>query len=69
MQKKLLLTPGPTPVPEDVLAAMARPMIHHRHPEFRSILGEVKEELKYLFQTKNDVLIFLLQAQGPWKVQ
>ena len=57
MKKTLLLTPGPTPVPEDVLAAMARPMIHHRHEPFRAVVEKVKEDLKYLFQTKNDVLI------------
>lgn len=64
MKKTLLLTPGPTPVPEDVLQAMSHPMIHHRHPEFRGILGEVKEQLKYLFQTKNDVLIFAATGTG-----
>jgi len=57
MKKTLLLTPGPTPVPEDVLEAMARPMIHHRHEPFRAVVEKVKEDLKYLFQTKNDVLI------------
>jgi aspartate aminotransferase-like enzyme len=57
MKKTLLLTPGPTPVPEDVLEAMARPMIHHRHEPFRVVLEKVKDDLKYLFQTKNDVLI------------
>ncbi len=64
MRKKLLLTPGPTPVPEDVLQAMAQPMMHHRHTEFRSILAEVKEQLKYLFQTTNDVLIFASTGTG-----
>ena len=57
MKKTLLLTPGPTPVPEDVLEAMARPMIHHRHEPFRAVLEKVRQDLKYLFQTKNEVLI------------
>lgn len=57
MKKTLLLTPGPTPVPEDVLEAMSRPMIHHRHEPFRAVLGKVKEDLKMLFQTSRDVLI------------
>ena len=57
MKKTLLLTPGPTPVPEDVLEAMARPMIHHRHEPFRAVIEKVKQDLKVLFQTKNDVLI------------
>ena len=34
MLKRYLLAPGPTPVPPEVLLAMARPMIHHRAPEF-----------------------------------
>jgi len=57
MKKTLLLTPGPTPVPEDVLEAIARPMIHHRHEPFRTVVAKVKQDLKVLFQTKNDVLI------------
>jgi aspartate aminotransferase-like enzyme len=57
MKKTLLLTPGPTPVPEDVLEAMARPMIHHRHEPFRAVIEKVKQDLKVLFQTKNEVLI------------
>lgn len=57
MQKKLLLSPGPTPVPSEALLAMAKPIIHHRTPEFTEIFNRVQEGLKYLFQTKNDVLI------------
>jgi len=57
MKKTLLLTPGPTPVPEDVLEAMARPVIHHRHEPFRAVVEKVRQDLKYLFQTKNEVLI------------
>ena len=64
MKKTLLLTPGPTPVPEDVLEAMARPIIHHRHEPFRAIVEQVKEDLKYLFQTKNDVLILAATGTG-----
>ncbi|MGA1843317.1 MAG: pyridoxal-phosphate-dependent aminotransferase family protein [bacterium] len=57
MQKKLLLSPGPTPVPSEALLAMAQPIIHHRTPEFTEILNQVQEGLKYLFQTEQDVLI------------
>lgn len=64
MKKVLLLTPGPTPVPENVLLAMARPMIHHRTSEFQEILKEVEEGLKYVFCTKNDVLIFASSGTG-----
>jgi len=64
MKKTLLLTPGPTPVPEDVLEALSRPMIHHRHAPFKAILAEVSRDLKYLFQTENDVLIFSASGTG-----
>lgn len=64
MQKKYLLAPGPTPVPPEVLAAMAQPIIHHRTPEYREIFAEVNEGLKYVFQTKNDVLTFAASGTG-----
>lgn len=59
-----LLTPGPTPVPPEALEAMARPIIHHRTPQFRALLKEAEEGLKYVFQTKNDVLIFSSSGTG-----
>lgn len=57
MQKKLLLSPGPTPVPSEALLAMAQPIIHHRTPEFTEVFNQVQEGLKYLFQTENDVIV------------
>lgn len=64
MKKKYLMTPGPTPVCEKTLTAMAEPIIHHRHPEFQGILGEVREGLKELFQTKQEVLILCSSGTG-----
>ena len=64
MQKKYLMTPGPTPVPSEVLLAQARPMIHHRTPDFSAMLRESVEGLKYVFQTQNDVLIFGCSGTG-----
>ena len=64
MKKELLLTPGPTPVPERVLLAMAVPMMHHRTSEFREIVAEVENNLKYLFCTKNEVMIFASSGTG-----
>lgn len=55
--KPRLLTPGPTPVPEETLLDLARPVFFHRTPEFRAILGEVIDDLKYVFQTKNHVIV------------
>ncbi len=57
MLKKYLLSPGPTPVPEKVLLDMAMPMIHHRTSEFSNIFAEVREGLKPIFGTKQDVLM------------
>ena len=64
MQKKFLLAPGPTPVPEKALLAMAEPMFHHRTPQFEAIFKEAAEGLKWLFQTENDVLILAASGTG-----
>lgn len=62
--KKRLFTPGPTPIPESVMLAMAEPIIHHRNPEFVSILTSVNENLKYLFQTQNEVVTLTSSGTG-----
>lgn len=64
MIKRYLLAPGPTPVPPEVLLAMARPIIHHRAPEFDKLFAEVRDGLKWLFQTKNDVLMLAASGTG-----
>lgn len=64
MFKKRLFTPGPTPVPESVMLAMAQPVIHHRHPEFAIIFHRVNDNLKYLFQTTHDVFILTSSGTG-----
>ncbi len=64
MRKNYLLTPGPTPLPPQVCEALARPIIHHRTPQFQSILKEVEEGLKYVFQTTNDVFILTSSGTG-----
>lgn len=62
--KTFLMIPGPTPVPESVLLAMAKHPIGHRSNEFSAILEEVYANLKWLFQTKNDVFIFAASGTG-----
>ena len=64
MKKHKLFTPGPTSIPEEVLLEMAKPIMHHRTEEFLSIAKDVFEGLKYLFQTKNDVLIMASSGTG-----
>jgi len=64
MKKEYLLTPGPTPLPPQISLAMARPIIHHRTPQFQEILKEVNLGLKWVFQTANDVFIISSSGTG-----
>src|SRR2546428_2493485 len=64
MVKRYLLAPGPTQVPPEVLLAMARPILHHRAPEFATLFAQVREDLKWLFQTRNDVLTLVSTGTG-----
>jgi aspartate aminotransferase-like enzyme len=59
-----LLTPGPTPVPEETLLELAKPVFFHRSPEFRQILTEVLEDLRYVFQTRHPVLPLTSSGTG-----
>ena len=59
-----LRVPGPTPCPPEVLKAMAWPMVNHRGPEFHKMLTDVTEDLKTIFQTKNDVLLLTGSGTG-----
>lgn len=64
MKKDYLLSPGPTPVPERVLLAMAKPIIHHRTPQFSAVFAGCAQRLKKLFGTKNDVMILASSGTG-----
>lgn len=64
MEKRYLLAPGPTAIPPEVLLKMAEPIIHHRNPMFEQVVAEVRENLKYVFGTKNEVLIFASSGTG-----
>jgi aspartate aminotransferase-like enzyme len=62
--KSRLLTPGPTPVPEDTLLELAKPVPYHRTPEARQLLAEVTQDLQYVFQTKNPVVTLTSAGTG-----
>ncbi len=64
MKKVYLMTPGPTPVPDDVRLAEAKPIIHHRTTEFAEIYVRISEDLKVVFKTHNVVLTFLSSGTG-----
>jgi aspartate aminotransferase-like enzyme len=60
----MLMIPGPTPVPENVLLALAKHPIGHRSGEFSQIMAEVTANLKWLHQTENDVLMLTVSGTG-----
>jgi aspartate aminotransferase-like enzyme len=62
--KLMLMIPGPTPVPEQVLQAMAKHPIGHRTGEFSEIVGEITAGLKWLHQTEQDVLVLASSGTG-----
>lgn len=64
MRKPRLMTPGPAPVPEDVLLEMARPVIHHRSAEAKQVIVDAVGMLKEVFQTRHDVLILTASGTG-----
>jgi aspartate aminotransferase-like enzyme len=59
-----LFTPGPTPVPEETLLELAKPVPYHRTAEFRQLLGEVLEDLRYVFQTRNMIIPLTSSGTG-----
>ncbi|MBI2231242.1 MAG: alanine--glyoxylate aminotransferase family protein [Deltaproteobacteria bacterium] len=64
MIKQYLLSPGPTPIPNEVELAMSETMIHHRTPQFNKVFEEARGGLKKLFGTKNDVIMFASSGTG-----
>lgn len=62
--KQMLMIPGPTPVPEKVLLAIAKHPIGHRSGDFSTLIGEINQDLKWLHQTKNEVLTLCVSGTG-----
>jgi aspartate aminotransferase-like enzyme len=63
-EKRYLFTPGPTPVPPQVLAAIAEPIVHHRGPDFRLVYERCLTRLRDVFRTENDVLLYASSGTG-----
>jgi aspartate aminotransferase-like enzyme len=57
-EKRYLMTPGPTPAPPEVLAAIAQPVVHHRGPDYKKLYAECLGRLREIFRTKSEVLLF-----------
>jgi serine---pyruvate transaminase len=64
MEKRYLFTPGPTPVPPEVLAAGAEPMVHHRGSDFRVVYERCLARLQEVFRTESQVLLFSASGTG-----
>jgi serine---pyruvate transaminase len=62
--KRYLFTPGPTPVPPEVLEALSRQVVHHRGPDFRIVLRRCLDRLKAVFRTSSEVLLFTASGTG-----
>jgi aspartate aminotransferase-like enzyme len=65
--KRYLFTPGPTPVPPQVLAALAEPVVHHRSPDFRPIYERCLARLREVCRTEHDVLLFTSSGTGAFE--
>lgn len=64
MNKELLLTPGPSQVPPEVLMRLAEPVFHHRTPRFKRIYKKVLERLQRVFLTSNETAVFTSSGTG-----
>ena len=62
--KAYLFTPGPTPVPPQVLAAMAQPIVHHRGSDFRAVYRRCLDRLREVFRTDTEPLLFTCSGTG-----
>ncbi|MEO5575502.1 MAG: alanine--glyoxylate aminotransferase family protein [Gaiellaceae bacterium] len=66
-QKRYLFTPGPTPVPPQVLAALSEPVLHHRAPDFREVYARVLGRLQEVHRTQTEVLLFTCSGTGAFE--
>jgi serine---pyruvate transaminase len=65
--KQYLFTPGPTPVPPEVLAAVGAPVVHHRSPDFLPVYERVLARLRDVCRTEHDVLLFGSSGTGAFE--
>jgi serine---pyruvate transaminase len=63
-EKRYLLTPGPTPVPPEVLAAISHPVVHHRGPDFKPVYERTLARLREVFRTNQEVLLLAAAGTG-----
>jgi aspartate aminotransferase-like enzyme len=62
---EIILAPGPTPIPPEVLLAQGSPLVYHRGPGFGRLMREVTAHLKELYRTERaDVLLMTSSGTG-----
>jgi aspartate aminotransferase-like enzyme len=62
--KERLFTPGPTPLLMEAQLRALTMTLHHRTDVFRALMRETLDNLKYYFNTKNDVIVFASSGTG-----
>jgi len=65
--RHFLQIPGPTPIPERVLAAMSRQVLDHRGPTFQELGKRVLKGVRALFKTDGPVIIYPASGTGAWE--
>jgi len=65
--RHFLHIPGPSPIPDRILRAIAMPIIDHRSAEFAALGKEVLEGCKAVFKTKQPVVIYPASGTGAWE--
>jgi serine---pyruvate transaminase len=65
--KRYLMAPGPTPVPPEVLAAGAQPVLHHRGPDFRALMRRCLDRLRQVCRTEHDVLLYTASGSAAFE--
>lgn len=65
--RHFLQIPGPTNTPLPVLAAIAKPTIDHRGPEFGELGRSVLSGIKAIFKTEQPVIIYPASGTGAWE--
>lgn len=67
MTDKIMLAPGPVPIPDEALEVMRRPLIHHRTEEFARVFKQAADDLKWVFQTSQPVLMLTCSGTGAFE--
>ena len=65
--RNFLMAPGPTNVPDRVLSAMHRPAVELSTPEFVQITRSCMADLKLVFGTTGEILLFAANGHGAWE--